>query len=277
MTLKNKVDQYLSKHYDKIEKLRTVQGFSWTPILIGINHPELILLDRRSREYVRKRFLFHRNKKNTQVLRHVTASKIFTNTPVTKVKRLIYDIETSPNIVFSWNIGGRQYLSIDNIIQERAIICISWKWEDDDKVHSLSWDKGDDKKMLQKFALVINSADEIVTHNGDNFDTRWVRARCMFHGISVSSKFNSIDTLKLARKQFKLNSNKLNYIAQFLGLGSKLETSYNLWKEICLNNNKEALDKMVVYCENDVILLEKVYKALRVYSPVHKFRIQKHV
>ena len=127
--------------------------------------------------------------------------------------------------------------------------------------------------MLEDFAKVMNSADVLVTHNGDNFDIRWVRARCMFHGIKISPKFNSIDTLKLARAQFRLNSNKLNYIAQFLGLGSKIETSYNLWKEICLNHDQDALDKMVKYCENDVVLLEKVYKSLREYSPVKRFKV----
>lgn len=281
MHLKELVDQYLSLNFGTIEAARHKDGFSWRPVLTAINHPDLNQDDSGDREYVRNRFLQLRYKQKAVPLIASAATTIVTPivpidwvkqvTP-TKVKRLIYDIETSPNIVFSWSIGGRQYLSIDNIIQERAIICISWKWEDETEVHSLSWNKGDDKVMLEKFALVINSADEIVTHNGDNFDTRWVRARCMFHGISVSAKFNSIDTLKLARKQFRLNSNKLNYIAQFLGLGSKIETSYNLWKEICLNNNEEALTKMVKYCENDVVLLEKVYKALRAYSPTHKFR-----
>ena len=276
MSQKEVIRQYLVNNYIQIQEAREKNGFSWKHYVqaiiklhpgIGLN-PDL----EQDRDKLRGPFRHLRNR----------GGVVLTTTPITltlpspapkQTKRLIFDIETSPNIVFSWAIGGRCYLSMDNIIQERAIICISWKWEDEDQVYSLSWNKGDDKAMLEDFAKVMNSADVLVTHNGDNFDIRWVRARCMFHGIKISPKFNSIDTLKLARAQFRLNSNKLNYIAQFLGLGSKIETSYNLWKEICLNHDQDALDKMVKYCENDVVLLEKVYKSLREYSPVKRFKV----
>lgn len=264
MQVKQKVDAYLATNFKSIEIARSRQGFSWSPILTAINHPELDPSSERDRDYVRGRFKDLRAK--TSIL------KPKAGVPAKKIRRLIYDIETSPNIVFSWSIGSKTYLDIENIIQERAIICICYKWEDEQEVHSLSWNDGDDKDMLTKFAKVMNSADEIVTHNGDNFDTRWVRARCMYHGIPLSAKFNSIDTLKLARRQFRLNSNKLTYIAQFLGLGKKMETGgFKLWKEICLKNDKTAMKTMLAYCVQDVYLLEKVYKALKAYSPSRKF------
>lgn len=263
MQLKEKVDAYLVSNCKSIEQAKKRTDFSWAPIVKAIDDPSLNPLLEKHRDYVRGRY------------KAMTKRVIGFNTnpiPTRKIRRLIYDIETSPNIVFSWSIGGKTYLDIENIIQERAIICICYKWEDEQTVHSLSWDNGDDQKMLEQFAAIMNSADEIVTHNGDNFDTRWVRARCMYHNIPLSAKFNSIDTLKLARKQFKLNSNKLTYIAQFLGLGKKMETGgFKLWKEICLKNDPKALKTMIDYCTQDVALLEKVYKALKIYSPAKKF------
>lgn len=73
----------------------------------------------------------------------------------------------------------------------------------------------------------------------------------------------TIDTLKVARSKFRFQSNRLNYIAEFLGLGGKIKTEYNLWKDILLRNDKIAMEKMIKYCKKDVTLLEQVFKALR--------------
>ena len=65
-------------------------------------------------------------------------------------------------------------------------------------------------------------------------------------------------TLKLSRSKFKFNSNKLDYIAKYLGMGEKIKTEFGLWKDIVLNKDKDAMAKMVKYCQQDVRLLEKV-------------------
>lgn len=187
-------------------------------------------------------------------------------------KRLFFDLETSPNVVFSWRIGNKINLSPDNIINERAIICASYKWEGEDEVNTLTWYKGDDKKLLQEFSKIIDSADEVITQNGDKFDIKWLRARCIYHRIPISVKFNSIDTLKMMKAGFNFNSNKLDYVGSFLGVGKKLPTGYDLWRKIILENDKEAMNTMVEYCEEDVRLLERVYNELQPYCPVKKFR-----
>jgi uncharacterized protein YprB with RNaseH-like and TPR domain len=187
-------------------------------------------------------------------------------------RRMFFDIEVSPNLVLSWGIGRNLTLDHNSIVQERAIICISYKWEGDDKVYALRWNNGDDQEMLRKFTKIIDSADEVIAQNGDNFDIKWLRTRCIYHRIPISSKFNSIDTLKMARAGFRFNCNKLDYIGQFFGLGSKIKTDFKLWKDILLYNNKEALDFMIEYCKKDVVLLEKIYNQLQEFSPVKKFK-----
>jgi RNase H-like protein len=192
--------------------------------------------------------------------------------PARPKRRLFFDLEVSANIVFSWRIGRDVSLSTDDIIQERAIICACWKWEHERTTHSLEWKDGCDKDLLIEFAKVIDSADEVLTQNGDAFDIKWLRARCIYHGIPVTSKFNSIDTLKMARSGFKFNSNKLDYMGKFLGLGQKIKTEYGLWKDITLKNCPVAMKKMVKYCKRDVILLEDVYSKLQPYCVPKKFR-----
>lgn len=185
---------------------------------------------------------------------------------VTKRKRLFFDIETSPNIGLFWEAGFKKNIDYSNIIQERAIICICYKWEDEKEVYSLNWDsKQNDKTMLEKFVEVANTATELVGHNGDKFDLAWIRTRCLFHNISMFPTYTTIDTLKIARSKFKFNSNRLNYIADFLGIGQKIKTEFGLWKDILLNKDKKAMEDMIKYCKKDVILLEKVFKALNTH------------
>ena len=89
--------------------------------------------------------------------------------------RLFFDIETSFNVGIFWRSGYNLNINPGDIIHERAIICICYKWEGEEEVHSLEWDsKQSDKAMLKKFLKVMAQANEIVAHNGDRFDMKWL-------------------------------------------------------------------------------------------------------
>lgn len=180
-------------------------------------------------------------------------------------KRLFYDIETSPNIGFFWQSGYKLNIPPENIIKERAIICICWKWEGQKVVHSVEWQEGCDIAALSAFMAVALEADEIVGHNGDNFDEKWIRTRCLIHGIICPPKFTSLDTLKKARTHFRFNSNKLDYLGQLLLGKGKESVSWSDWVAIVLKNDRDALDKMVAYCKVDVEVLEGVFHKLQPY------------
>lgn len=192
-------------------------------------------------------------------------------------RRLYFDIETSPNIVLSFRVGRDISIDHDNIVSERAIICICYKWAGDKNVYSLTWDKGQsDKAMLAKFIKIAKSADELVGHNGDRYDIRWLRARAAYHRLDCPPDFVSIDTLKQSRSGFAFNSNRLDYLGKFLGFGGKRATGgFGLWKSILLNKDATALSKMVRYCERDVRLLQKVHEALIPYTK-HKVHAAVH-
>lgn len=75
--------------------------------------------------------------------------------PVRRLRRLFWDIETSPNVVLSFRIGYNLNLGHHSIVRERAIICICWKWEGEKKIHSLQWDKHqNDRDMVIAFMKV---------------------------------------------------------------------------------------------------------------------------
>lgn len=187
-------------------------------------------------------------------------------TLTTKRRRLFFDIEVSPNIGTFWQAGYKKQISYEDIIKERAIICICYKWEDEREINEVHWDKKQcDKGLLKQFIKVANQADELVGHNGDKFDLSWIRTRCLFHRIDMFPTYRTIDTLKISRSKFKFNSNRLNYISDFLGFGRKIKTEFSLWKEILLRNDRAAMDKMIKYCKRDVLLLERVFKEIRLH------------
>lgn len=182
------------------------------------------------------------------------------------IKRLFFDIETSPMILYSWRTGYNLNIGTENIIEDWKIICISYKWEGKDKVHSLTWDENQcDKQMLVDFIKIMNEADECIAHNGDRFDIKKIRTRCIYHRIPMMPKYRSLDTLKKAKSGFNFNSNRLDYIAKFLGVGAKLEhEGFKMWIK-CLQGDENALKDMVKYCNMDIIVLEDVYFALENY------------
>lgn len=184
------------------------------------------------------------------------------------MKRLFFDIETSYNKLASFSVGHDLNLGYNTILEERKIICICYKWEDDKTVYHLTWDsKHSDKDMLKTFVRIANQADEVVAHNGDRFDLPWIRTRCLIHRIPFSVSFTQVDTLKMSRYGFKFNSNRLDYLGQIMKEGRKNDHSgLDLWIKIVEKSDKKAMKQMLDYCKQDVLLLEKVFKRLYDYS-----------
>jgi hypothetical protein len=182
-----------------------------------------------------------------------------------KINRLIWDIETSPNVGLFWRPGYRLSIPHDNIIQERGIICICYKWEGSKQVHHLEWDNGDDSKLCRDFMEVALKADELIAHNGDKFDIKFFNGRCVVHGLDPAPIWKTVDTLVIAKRRFGFNSNRLDYLGKYLFGEGKIHTEFGMWKDILLDNCPKAMAKMVKYCKQDVNLLERVWKKLQAY------------
>jgi len=190
----------------------------------------------------------------------------YLNFDMQPIKRLFFDIETSPIVAYTWRVGWKLNIGTDNIIQDWKIICISYGWEDEDKVHTLTWDKNQcDKQMLIDFIKIANTADELVAHNGDRFDIKKIRTKCIYHRIPMFPNYRTLDTLKKAKSGFTFNSNRLDYIAKYLGVGAKLEhEGFNMWVK-CIQGDKDALADMVKYCEMDIVVLQDVFLVMQSY------------
>lgn len=179
---------------------------------------------------------------------------------------LYLDIETVPNLGFFWNPGWRITLTYENILVHSHMVSVAWTWDDNKKIESVSCLGGeDDAPLAAAIANEIEKADVVVFHNGDKFDLKWIRTRLLYHGLEPFHEPRTRDTLKIARKFFRFPSNRLDDLGDFLGVGRKRKEEYELWKRVALGD-KKALDEMVKYNKQDVVLLRKVYKELVVYG-----------
>ena len=194
--------------------------------------------------------------------------RLETNAIINKIqnnqgKVLIYDIETSYNIGKFWRAGYNLNINSGDIIHERAIICISYKWLGEEQVYNLTWDKNQcDKFLLEQFIPILDEADMIVAHNGDRYDLKFIKTRALKHNLKMLINYKQFDTLKVAKAKFMFNSNKLDYISKFLGAEGKISTEMKLWDDIILRKCPKAMIEMLTYCEEDVRQLEIVYNAL---------------
>lgn len=183
-------------------------------------------------------------------------------------KILLIDLETAPNLgsYFElWREGNILWT-----FQHWYILCFGWKWLGEKETHIVAlpdfkiWkkDKTNDEELVKVLWDLFNKAEIIIAQNGDRFDIRKSNARFLKWRLEPPSPYKTIDTLKIARKYFKLDSNKLDDLGDYLGIGRKLRTEKGLWKD-CMEGNLKAWKYMKEYNKQDVILLEKVYYKLR--------------
>lgn len=190
-------------------------------------------------------------------------------------KILYFDLETAPNLSYIW--GHYEQNALDHV-REWYIMCISYKWAHQKKAQALalpdfpdSYDKDmeDDKALVKKLWELIDEADIIIAHNGDKFDMRKANARFIANGLGPPSPVQQIDTLKMARKYFAFNSNRLGDLGAHLGLGAKAPTGgFSLWKG-CMQGDERSWKQMKKYAKQDTVLLEQVYLALRPWARGH--------
>lgn len=181
---------------------------------------------------------------------------------------LFYDIETAPLLTYIWSLRQKWH-NLDMVVHDTFLLSWAAKWSDGKAVQSrvLSSDEAkaqDDTRIVEDLAGLIRRADYVVAHNGDRFDLPMLNGRLLKLGLDPLGKVQTIDTLKLARKSFRLASNKLEYLAQTLGFDGKHETDFELWKD-CYHGKASALKVMSAYNRNDVVILEDVFHALMPY------------
>ena len=175
-------------------------------------------------------------------------------------------------------VWGKYDQNVLDFERDWYILSFSYKWIGKKRVDAVALpdfktlykkDKEDDSALCLALWQLFNEADIIIAHNGDRFDIRKANARFLQHGFDVPEPYKTIDTLKIARRYFKFDSNKLDDLARYLGLGRKVNVGgFSTWKG-CMNGDMASWRKMVTYNKMDVDLLEKVYIIMRPWVHNH--------
>jgi len=187
---------------------------------------------------------------------------------MSKPKILVWDIETAPILSHIWRMWESNALNIE---RDWYMLCYSYKWYGESKTHVVSLpdytlyetEPENDKDLVTDLWALIDEADILIHHNGTKFDLPKANAKFIQHGLPPTSPTMYIDTCKIARASFNFSSNKLDLLGEILGLGRKSEVGgMSTWFG-CISGDPKAWKKMVKYSKQDVVLLEKVYDALR--------------
>jgi len=181
---------------------------------------------------------------------------------------LLLDIETAPHRVYAWGLWG-QDIYIDQIEAPGYTLCWAAKWLGSKQMMFASVQSPGRKKMLRNIYSLITEADIVVHYNGTKFDMPTLNKEFVQEGWPPPVSYKQIDLLLTARRQFRLASNKLDWVARSLGLGRKMKhKGMELWRG-CMAGDPACWRIMERYNKRDVGLLEKVYLVLRPWVVNH--------
>jgi hypothetical protein len=114
-----------------------------------------------------------------------------------------------------------------------------------------------------------SAADVLVHYNGDSFDLKHLRREFLLADLRPPSPVQSVDLLKVVKKEFRFISNKLDHVAQQLGLGAKVShEGHKLWIQ-CLQGDPKAWGRMKRYCVQDVNLTDSLHDRLAPWHSGH--------
>lgn len=190
------------------------------------------------------------------------------------MKILLLDIETAPNKAYVWGLFD-QNIASNQVEQSSYTLCWSAKWLHGKTMYQGSVRHASDHKnvgamkaMLEPIHKLLDEADVVVHYNGLKFDIPTLNKEFIIHGFKPPSPYRQLDLLQVARRAFRFQSNKLTNVADILGMGRKINTTFSLWVA-CMNGNQKAWDKMLKYNAKDVRLLERLYRRVRAWIEKH--------
>jgi hypothetical protein len=183
---------------------------------------------------------------------------------------LFFDLESTPSIVATFG-RWKQNIGTESVLREGGfLLSACWKYLGDKSVTRIVLTpeeaiRGDDCRIVCALYDAFEEADVVVAHNAVRFDVPLFKTRLISHSMPPPKTVKVLDTLQIA-KGLRFNSNKLDSLGNYLNVGRKAETTgISLWIR-CMQGDEQALENMVTYNEQDVVLLERVYMKLRAFD-----------
>jgi hypothetical protein len=171
-------------------------------------------------------------------------------------------------LVHVWGLWN-QNIHISQIMDSSYVMCFAAKWLGDGEMFFDSVHKSKPKAMLKRIHKLLEEADAVVHWNGSRFDIPTLNKEFIINKMTPPATYKQIDLLLTSRNRFRFASNKLDYVAQALGVGKKHKhAGHELWVK-CMAGDEESWQNMETYNKQDVILLEEIYNIFRPWIRNH--------
>lgn len=177
-------------------------------------------------------------------------------------KILTLDVETSPHLAMVWGLFD-QNVSLSQLREATQVICWAAKWIGKPGVEFRSDFHDGHLEQVRRIHELVDQADIIVGYNSRSFDMKHLNREFLLAGLNPPSPYKQVDLLTEVRRNFKMASNKLNYVSQVLGIGEKTQHSGQaLWNACIIDKDPKAWALMRSYNVQDTRLNEQVYNAI---------------
>lgn len=171
-----------------------------------------------------------------------------------------------------WDLGDykNRRIHADTVIEWPRTICAAWKWYDAKSVKfAAEWEPAGRDGMFHALWDVFDSADVVYGHNVDGFDVKKLKTDWRDLGLPPPSPFKTVDTLKVARREFGDESKTLDALCKRLGIPAKTDKyDVEVARAACAGD-KAAQRKLKAYNCGDILASEALVDRLRAWLPNH--------
>lgn len=179
---------------------------------------------------------------------------------MTDAKIGFWDTEFTPNKGYFWGLWD-QNISYSFVDETQRMLCYGFK--EYKKPTTVVDERVGRKEMLESLRDRITNVDLLVSWNGAKYDTRMANREFIREGLTPPAPPKEVDLMRIVKQRFAFASNKLDSVAQELGVGRKVDTGgFDLWRGVMAGDEK-SWTKMRKYQKGDVDLLEKLFEVLK--------------
>ena len=175
---------------------------------------------------------------------------------------LTVDLESSPHLAYTFQLRDVSIAPVQ-VVEPSRVLCFAAKWLDKPGMIFASEHHDGREAMVQRIWQLLDEADVVVGWNTKSFDLKHFAREFTLAGLPPPSPWFDCDLLPLVRRRMRWASNKLEHVADELGIGRKVQHhGFRMWID-CLNGDDAAWTLFRKYCKHDVRLTEDVFVKLR--------------
>lgn len=174
-------------------------------------------------------------------------------------------------------------LETSNLDANRGhILCAAGKWVGAKPIYTWRIDETpgygstpasfvDDSELVRGLTPYLEEADAVIAYYGSGFDVPYFNTRAIINKLPPPAPFTVIDPWKTARSRLKLARNSMDSVAAaYQTPHQKQHLPWDDWLR-AQYGDKKAIDKLLKYNVNDVVVLEEIYLRMRPLIKDHPY------